>query len=168
MTARSPSSDAARHLLPPGEKENSAVGFGGETSTTSPSPLVGEGARRVGEGVRTSSARLKSFSRSMRKNPTEAEATLWRLLRDRRFVGHKFRRQVPIGPYIADFVCYTPKLVVELDGSQHAESESDQKRDAELQRRGFQIIRVWNNDLNQRQDSVLDAIWHALQVEDHQ
>ena len=142
MTVRSPSSDAARHLLPRGEKEEGVVADGGTAGTTSPSPLVGEGARRVGEGVRTSSARLKSFSRSMRKNPTEAEATLWRLLRDRRFV--------------------------ELDGSQHAESESDQKRDAELQGRGFQIIRVWNNDLNQRQDSVLDAIWHALQVEDQQ
>src|SRR5690606_22158109 len=69
-----------------------------------PSPLVGEGARRADEGAKErSDPRLQRLARSMRHQPTEAEKKLWLLLRDRRFVGHKFRRQVPIGPYIADF-----------------------------------------------------------------
>jgi len=98
----------------------------------------------------------------MRHQPTEAEKKLWLLLRDRRFVGHKFRRQVPIGPYIADFVCYSAKLIVEADGSQHAESPRDSLRDAELARRGFRLLRIWNHDILARPAAVADAVWAAL------
>jgi very-short-patch-repair endonuclease len=98
----------------------------------------------------------------MRHQPTEAESKLWLLLRDRRFVDHKFRRQVPIGPYIADFVCYARNLIVEADGSQHAGNTGDVVRDIELQRRGFRILRIWNNDILARPDIVLNAIWNAL------
>ncbi len=98
----------------------------------------------------------------MRHEPTEAEHKLWLLLRDRRFVNFKFRRQVPIGPYIADFVCYSARLIVEADGSQHAESQHDMIRDAELIRRGFRLLRFWNNDILARPVSVSDAIWVAL------
>jgi very-short-patch-repair endonuclease len=128
-----------------------------------PSPLAGEGgALAPDEGGRNRPPPyLRNFSRRLRRNATKAEKTLWRLLRDRRLTGFKFRRQVPIGPYIADFVCYEAKLVVELDGSQHAESMRDMVRDDELYRRGFRVLRIWNNDLAHR-NTVLDAIWSAL------
>ena len=98
----------------------------------------------------------------MRREPTEAELKLWLLLRNRRFADFKFRRQVPIGPYIADFVCYSAKLIVEADGGQHAESTYDQTRDAELTRRGFRLLRIWNNLILATPDDVADAIWATL------
>jgi Uncharacterized protein conserved in bacteria len=98
----------------------------------------------------------------MRREPTEAERKLWILLRNRRFASHKFRRQVPIGPYIADFVCYSAKLVVEADGSQHAENGRDVMRDAELARRGFHLLRLWNDDILARPARVMEAVWAAL------
>jgi very-short-patch-repair endonuclease len=128
-----------------------------------PSPLVGEGGARSatdeGAATRTSS---RAFARHLRRNSTEAERALWRLLRDRRLADCKFRRQVPIGPYVADFICYPARLIVELDGSQHAESTSDKRRDADLARRGFTILRVWNNELTHNRQGVLEAIWSAL------
>ncbi|VAW18546.1 hypothetical protein MNBD_ALPHA12-2231 [hydrothermal vent metagenome] len=184
MNIDSPSSGALRHLLPRGEKEEkSATVRGGEregkaellsrpldkdeglsiNSMIFPSPLVGEGARRAGEGgFKAKALRLKGFSRSMRQKPTEAEKLLWRLLRNRRFANHKFRRQVALGPFIVDFLCYKAKLVVELDGSQHADCTKDVARDAWLQNHGFRVLRLWNNDLMLRQKSSLDAVWHAL------
>nr|WP_275693129.1 DUF559 domain-containing protein [Devosia sp. JXJ CY 41] len=125
---------------------------------------MGEGARRADEGAKERpNPRLQGFARSMRHQPTEAERQLWLLLRDRRFANYKFRRQVPIGSYIADFVCYAAKLIVEADGSQHVESTRDAERDAELSRRGFRLLRLWNNDILSRPDQVLDAVWNALQ-----
>jgi very-short-patch-repair endonuclease len=88
---------------------------------------------------------------------------MWSLLRDRRLVGIKFRRQVPIGRFVADFVCYEAKLVVELDGSQHAGSEYDKRRDAKLARRGFQVLRFWNADLFLQRDAILDFIFHTVE-----
>ena len=134
------------------------------TGAEPPSPPVGEGARRVDEGGRKG-GRLKSLAKAMRRGPTEPEATLWSLLRDRRLVGYKFRRQVPLGPSIADFVYYRSRLIVELDGSQHAESRRDLRRDAELRRRGFKILRIWNNELTANRAGVLDAIWAALHAD---
>jgi len=99
----------------------------------------------------------------MRHQPTEAERKLWQLLRNRRFAAYKFRRQVPIGPYIADFVCYPAKLIVEADGSQHAETPRDKTRDAELRRRGFRLLRLWNNDILARPATVADAVWASLE-----
>ena len=134
-----------------------------DLSTVPPSPLVGEGARRADEGARERpNPRLQKLARSMRRQPTQAESKLWLLLRNRRFVAYKFRRQVTIGSYIADFVCYSAKLIVEADGSQHVESTRDATRDAELIRRGFRLLRIWNNDILARPQLVLDAIWHAL------
>jgi very-short-patch-repair endonuclease len=98
----------------------------------------------------------------MRREPTAAEDRLWRLLKDRRFAGFKFRRQVPVGPYIGDFVCYDARLIVEMDGSQHAESVRDRKRDAWLRADGYEIIRVWNNELTDNQLGVTEAIYAAL------
>jgi very-short-patch-repair endonuclease len=164
MSAKSPSSGAARHLLPRGEKGGAVFAETSAEHSVSPSPLVGEGARRADEGVSKShQTRLLGYARSMRHEPTEAERKLWLLLRDRRFVNFKFRRQVPIGPYIADFVCYSARLIVEADGSQHAESQRDMIRDAELARRGFYLLRLWNNDILARPIPVSDAVWAALQ-----
>jgi very-short-patch-repair endonuclease len=78
------------------------------------------------------------------------------------FRGVKFRRQVPVGPYIADFACYDARLIVELDGSQHAESATDQNRDAWLNADGYEIIRIWNNELTNNQSGVIEAIHAAL------
>jgi very-short-patch-repair endonuclease len=98
----------------------------------------------------------------MRREPTEAEAAMWRLLRDRRLSTFKFRRQVPFQNYILDFVCFEPRLVVEIDGSQHAESARDATRDGVLVTEGFQIARYWNNDVLQRPTSVLEDILSKL------
>ena len=70
-----------------------------------------------------------------------------------------------MGPYIADFLCFSRKLIVELDGSQHAESARDAIRDAELGRRGFRLLRIWNNDLLSQPEVVLEAVWAALHQE---
>jgi very-short-patch-repair endonuclease len=103
----------------------------------------------------------------MRTGATETEALMWKLLRNRRFVGFKFRRQLPIGRFIVDFVCPSAMLIVELDGSQHAEDARDLVRDAWLTSRGYRILRFWNNELQISRDSVLEAIWHALHPSPH-
>ncbi|MGX5800899.1 endonuclease domain-containing protein [Bradyrhizobium sp. Arg314] len=97
----------------------------------------------------------RSFARTLRREMTEAENKLWQELRDRRLDRIKFRRQVPIGKYIADFACLQARLIVELDGSQHADSESDLARGAELKARGFRVLRFWNDD---DMDGVRDTI----------
>jgi 2-isopropylmalate synthase len=100
----------------------------------------------------------------MRGAPTDAELRLWRLLRDRRLNGFKFRRQVPIGPYIVDFLCVGARLIVEADGSQHAESHRDQVRDVYLASQGWKVLRFWNPDILRNRESVLDTIVaHASQ-----
>lgn len=94
---------------------------------------------------------------------TDAEHLLWRHLRAHRFDGQKFRRQQPIGPYIVDFVHFGARLIVEADGGQHLDSRQDTARDAWLKDQAFQILRVWNDDILQRTEAVLEAIWNALQ-----
>jgi very-short-patch-repair endonuclease len=109
----------------------------------------------------TTNARFQANARTLRCQSTPLESRLWSLLRDRRLVDFKFRRQVPIGRFVADFACFDAKLIVELDGSQHAENPYDTQRDAELAQRGFQILRVWNSDLTSNRDGVLEAIYTA-------
>ena len=89
---------------------------------------------------------------------TDAETRLWQELRDRRLDGIKFRRQMPVGKYVADFVCVEAGLIVELDGSQHAESETDSIRGAELKARGFRVLRFWNDDVLKDLNGVCDTI----------
>ncbi len=94
----------------------------------------------------------------MRGAPTDAELRLWRLLRDRRLNSLKFRRQVPIGPYIVDFLCVGAKLIIEADGSQHAESPRDNARDAYLESQGWKVLRFWNNEVFLNPEGVLETI----------
>jgi very-short-patch-repair endonuclease/succinate dehydrogenase flavin-adding protein (antitoxin of CptAB toxin-antitoxin module) len=100
-----------------------------------------------------------SFVKLLRASMTDAEARLWFLLRDRRLQGFKFRRQMPIGPYVADFVCLQTRLIVELDGGQHADqAEKDRRRDEWLRKHGFRVLRFWNNDVLANAEGVLQAI----------
>ena len=107
----------------------------------------------------------RDFARAMRRDPMAVERIIWRMLRDRRFGGAKFRRQAPIGPYIADFARPSHRLVVELDGSQHAESASDRRRDAYLAARGWRVLRVWNAEVVENVNAVLAKIGAEVGVE---
>jgi very-short-patch-repair endonuclease len=100
----------------------------------------------------------------MRREPTNAERALWKRLRYRQLAGLKFRRQVPLGPYIADFLCLEIRLVVEVDGSQHAEdsADDDTRRTEWLGKRGFRVLRFWNSDILLRPASVMEAIHAAV------
>ena len=102
------------------------------------------------------------FTKALRQNMTDAEQLLWRHLRAHRLNGQKFRRQQPIGPYVVDFVHLGAKLIVEADGGQHSQSESDVVRDEWLTSQGFKIMRFWNNDILNNTDAVLTAILDAL------
>lgn len=97
-------------------------------------------------------------ARNFRREDTDAEYRLWCDLRGRRLGGHKFIRQVPLGPYTVDFLCRTQRLVVELDGQQHAWSASDEVRTAYLNANGYAVLRFWNHEVLRERDSVLDAI----------
>jgi very-short-patch-repair endonuclease len=104
----------------------------------------------------------RDAARRLRRNATDAERAMWQLLRDRRLDGVKFRRQVPIGPYVADFAAIQHRLIVELDGGQHAETVRDAKRDSFLTVEGWRILRFWNNDVLRNRTGVLEAIQQAL------
>ncbi len=93
---------------------------------------------------------------------TDAERKLWTMLRGRRFAAAKFRRQVPLGPYIADFVSLSHRLVIEADGSQHADNPADRRRDRWFAENGFRVLRFWNNDILARSESVTDALFEAV------
>jgi len=104
-------------------------------------------------------AKLKrSQARHLRHTLTDAEQRLWQLLRSRQLAETKFRRQVPLGSWVVDFVSFEHMLVVEADGSQHAESARDRIRDADLRKRGFRILRFWNNDILGNAGGVLQQI----------
>jgi len=87
---------------------------------------------------------------------------MWRLLRDRRFARFKFRRQAPFQNFIIDFVCFERRFIVEIDGSQHADSRRDAARDAVLTAEGFRVARYWNNDVLQQPSAVLEDILAKL------
>jgi very-short-patch-repair endonuclease len=93
---------------------------------------------------------------------TDAERCLWRLIRDRQLGGWRFRRQHPIGRYVADFACVEALLVIEVDGAQHAESSRDQVRDEYLRLRGWRVLRFWNNDVLTNANGVVTTILAAL------
>jgi very-short-patch-repair endonuclease len=108
----------------------------------------------------------RDFARTLRTNSTNAEKHLWQFLRAQQLRNHKFRRQSPIGPYIADFVCFSHKLIIELDGPQHLEPtalDHDPRRTAWLTAQGFQVLRFRNQELDENIHAVLDTIATALE-----
>jgi very-short-patch-repair endonuclease len=105
------------------------------------------------------SSGLDDYARKLRMRSTDAEKLLWRHLRAKRLMGLKFRRQEPIGKFIADFVCYERRVIIEVDGGQHSERpERDQGRDEWFKNKGFSILRFWNNDVLSQTEEVLEAI----------
>jgi len=104
-------------------------------------------------------------ARALRRTQTDAERNLWYALRARRFHPYKFRRQVPLGRYIVDFICFERKLVIEVDGDQHSEQiEYDETRTQWLATQGLRIVRFGNRDVLTNLEGVLEAIWAAVQV----
>ncbi|WP_051132463.1 restriction endonuclease subunit S [Thermodesulfatator atlanticus] len=150
-------------LLPEGEQIASKSPLPERDEPTSHSPLPeGEG---VGVRGKEEIKDLISFARKLRKNQTDAEAFMWRLLRNRQFLGLKFRRQHPIPPYIVDFYCHELKLAIEIDGGHHnepAQRAKDDRRTAYLQSKGIEVIRFWAHDVLKRTESVLEALYQKI------
>ena len=138
-------------------RPSSPPATGGEVS-----PQSGDG-----EGAKLSRSRRKAGTtdraRAMRRDGTKAEALLWNELKARRLGGFHFVRQMPFGPYFADFACRKSRLVVEVDGSQHAESRRDLHRDAYFRNSGYSTLRFWNDDVSRQRTSVCDTILSALE-----
>ena len=111
-----------------------------------------------------SDPRKRLLAQRLRANVTEAEQKTWYMIRNRRILGAKFRRQQPIGPYVVDFFCTEFGLIIEIDGSQHAQEQADydRARTRWLESKGYKVIRFWNNDVLLEPRSVADAIYHAL------
>jgi very-short-patch-repair endonuclease len=130
---------------------------------TLPSPLVGEGgdarSALTGEGA---AGRTLRFAKQLRKTMTDAETRLWHELRAKRFENYKFKWQVPLGKYIADFACLTHGLIVEVDGSQHEGSKTDVTRDLWFNSQGFRVLRLWNRELLLDVDGALLSILAVL------
>ena len=139
-----------------------------EMMSNTPSPLVGEGR---GEGLRKASRfytkQSLEYSKELRKNMTNAEQILWHYLRNRQLAGLKFRRQEAFDKYILDFVCYENKLVIELDGSGHLEEkqkEHDIERDKFIEQNGYRVIRIFNNDIINNINGVIDYILQNIET----
>lgn len=150
--------------LPEGEGDNpppptphpSPNGRGEAAHISIPSPARGRGDR--GEGGLPSA--LRDFARKLRREATDAERLIWYLLRDRRLAGRKFRRQHPVPPYILDFYCPELKLAIELDGGQHADTQSrDAERDRYLAGKGIRLLRFWDHEVLTQTEAVLERIW---------
>ena len=110
----------------------------------------------------------RNKAKSLRKNMTDEEKSLWYDLREFKADGLKFRKQAPIGHYIVDFVCLSAKLVVEIDGIHHGDPDQlahDKVRDAWLKSEGFQVLRFWNDELKKDKNLVLNTILQALPLE---
>ena len=105
-------------------------------------------------------AESKAAAKSLRGRMSDAEAMLWAKLRDGRLDGFAFRRQHPVGRYVADFACPSAALLIEADGGQHC-AAADSERDDNLRARGWKVLRFWNNDILQKTDEVLSAILQA-------
>jgi very-short-patch-repair endonuclease len=102
-------------------------------------------------------------ARQLRRKMTDAERLLWSVLRNRRFAHFKFRRQVPIGSFIVDFVCFDRRLILELDGGQHKrQAQYDAERTRWLEEQGFRVVRIWNHEFFQDRDAVEELLFRRL------
>ncbi len=132
-----------------------------------PSPASGGGAGgegRTPKPARPIPAEILQHARELRRELTDAERPLWGIVRARRFLGLKFRRQHPVGPYILDFYCDELRLAIELDGGQHAEQQAyDSARTAYLKQQGIDVLRFWNNEVLANTEAVLEAIYSEVE-----
>ncbi|MDT8758064.1 DUF559 domain-containing protein [Sphingomonas psychrotolerans] len=101
-------------------------------------------------------------ARELRNNPTDVEQRLWQVLSARKVGGVRFNRQVRVKPYICDFVARTPRLIIEVDGGQHADSEADMARTRYLESKGYRVLRFWNNDVLGNLEGVAAEIERVL------
>jgi very-short-patch-repair endonuclease len=101
-------------------------------------------------------------AKRLRRDLTDAERRLWSILRNSKLEGAKFRRQQPIGPFVADFVCQDRRLIIEADGGQHSDSTVDERRTAFLEQRGYRMLRFWNNDILDNIEGVAGSIAAVL------
>ena len=113
-------------------------------------------------GMRGKNERRVHRARSLRRVLTPAESTLWRRIRNRQLGGYKFVRQESIGRYYVDFACRDRHIIAEVDGGQHAESAADRQRDTDLDALGYRVIRIWNNDVIENIDGVLETLISEL------
>ena len=129
---------------------------------SSPLPLAGEGGaqRRVRAEGRRADSTVKA--RKLRQTSTDPEQILWAHLRNRHLGGYRFVRRYPIGPYFADFVCRESRLVVELDGGQHSDSNRDVIRDRWINNAGYSVLRYWNNDVTRNLSGVIETLLLVL------
>ncbi|WP_105400908.1 endonuclease domain-containing protein [Neorhizobium sp. T7_12] len=182
--AKPPSSDPSGHLLPAGEKRVCAwlpaafVGLrakvrgfdaeGAACSTFSPAGRrwpegSDEGVHAMlGDDITKRRPGKTTQARRLRRNETEEEYRLWSELRNRLLNGYKFSRQVPLGPYVVDFLCREERLIVEIDGFHHAESQYDIARTRWLNANGYSVLRFWNHEITRERRAVLDTVLAAL------
>jgi very-short-patch-repair endonuclease len=110
-------------------------------------------------------AGARDRARSLRRDMTDAEKSVWRILRLYQIDGHRFRRQVPLGRYIADFVCHGARLIIEIDGGQHQGSAPQEaERTRFLQDQGYRVLRFWNNEVLSNLEGVRATIAETLAV----
>jgi very-short-patch-repair endonuclease len=144
---------------PGGEVALNGVGSRGPSPGRSLRSRKSSPARGEGSAVPA----MRQRARGLRARITDAERKLWFALRDRRLSGFKFRRQVPIDRFIADFICFEARLVIEVDGGQHVDSSRDQRRDRWLAENGFRVVRFWNNEVLSNLEGVLTVLLTELE-----
>lgn len=128
-----------------------------------PLPLQGGGLGRGSETPLRTKAKTLLRARQLRKSMTDAEKRLWYLMRRHNLEDKLFRRQVPIGDYVIDFACLAERLLIEVDGGQHAaQAQQDARRTAWLEARGFRVMRFWNNEVLGNTEGVLEVIVAAV------
>jgi very-short-patch-repair endonuclease len=115
--------------------------------------------------MRSANTIKTGLARRLRRDSTNAELRLWNRLRARALDGHKFVRQEPIGRYVVDFLCREKRLVIEVDGGQHADNAHDVERGRWLRGHNYRVLRFWNNDVMSNMNGVLETIADALQTE---
>lgn len=121
--------------------------------------------RGAGEVAIMADEQDTKIARKLRQQQTPQEVKVWARLRDRKFLGYKFRRQVPLGSYVVDFYCAEKKLVLEIDGGHHMQQQTqDQQRENFLRSQGYQILRFWNSEIEQNLEGVFERILQVLQT----
>ncbi len=147
-------------------RSEAEAGVGGRSMTrdNEPLPILSPDLHYLRMERQQKTPHAQSQARRLRKDMTPSEVALWKHLRGSK-LGHRFRRQEPIGPYIVDFVCFDRRLVVEADGDHHEKSRHDARRDAYLRREGFRVLRFWNDDIALQMEWVLREIKVGLRTD---